>query len=145
MFLGFKSGKEVSQQGFIRAVWEIIQNSSRKQIKWTFLKKIFLHCLVSLSVRLFGFPLPLPFLFSLYIIDIEKHLIENKISGLESFSNDIDDDLCIFMKLLIFFNAADTVILSETPSNLQYALNECFEYCETWKLYVNVKKNCHIF
>lgn len=76
-------------------------------------------------MRLFGFPLPLPFLFSLYIIDIEKHLIENKISGLESFSNDIDDDLCIFMKLLIFFNAADTVILSETPSNLQYALVLC--------------------
>lgn len=107
--------------------------------------KNILHCLVSSSVRLFGFPLPLPFLFLLYIIDIEKHLIENKISGLESFSNDIDDDLCIFMKLLIFFNAADTVILSETPSNLQYALNECFVYCETWKLHVNVKKNCHIF
>lgn len=96
-------------------------------------------------MRLFGFPLPLPFLFSLYIIDIEKHLIENKISGLESFSNDIDDDMCIFMKLFIFFNAADTAILSETPSNLQYALNECFVYCETWKLHVNVKKDCHIF
>lgn len=94
-------------------------------------------------MRLFGFPLP--FLFSLYIIDIEKHLIENKISGLESFSNDIDDDLCIFIKLFIFFNAADTVILSETPSDLQYALNECFVYCETWKLHVNVKKDCHIF
>lgn len=66
-------------------------------------------------------------------------------SGLESFSNDIDDDLCIFMKLLIFFNAADTVILSETPSNLQYALNECFEYCETWKLHVNVKKKLSYF
>lgn len=82
-------------------------------------------------MRLFGFPLPLPFLFLLYIIDIEKHLIENKTSGLESFSNDIDDDLCIFMKLFIFYNAAYTAILSETPSNLQYALNECFVYCET--------------
>lgn len=96
-------------------------------------------------MRLFGFPLPLPFLFSLYIIDIEKHLIENKMSGLESFSNDIDDDLCISLKVFIFFYAADTVILSETPSNLQYALNECFVYCETWKLHVNVKKTCHIF
>lgn len=94
-------------------------------------------------MRLFGFPLPL--LLSLYIIDIEKHLIENKISGLESFSNDIDDDLCISLKVFIFFYAADTVILSETPSNLQYALNECFVYCETWKLHVNVKKTCHIF
>lgn len=66
-------------------------------------------------------------------------------SGLESFSNDIDDNLCIFMKLLIFFNAADTVTLSETPSNLQYALNECFVYCETWKLHVNVKKKISYF
>lgn len=91
-------------------------------------------------MRLFGFPLPLPFLFSLYIIDIEKHLIENKMSGLKSFSNDIDDDLFIFMKLFIFFYATDTVILSETPSNLQYALNKCFVYCETWKLHINVNR-----
>lgn len=42
--------------------------------------------------------------------------------------------------LFILFYADDTVILSETPSDLQHALNEFFVYCETWKLHVNVKR-----
>lgn len=42
------------------------------------------------------------------------------------------------MKLFtcILFYAEDTVILTETPSDLQHALNEFFVYCETWKLQV---------
>lgn len=81
-------------------------------------------------MRLFGrfvllsFLFSISFLFSLYINDLEKHLTEKGISGLESFSTDIEDDFCIFMKLFIFFYAIDTVILSEIPSDLQHALNE---------------------
>lgn len=37
-----------------------------------------------------------PFLFSVYISDLEKHLIEKGISGLENLSKYIEDDLCIF-------------------------------------------------
>lgn len=58
------------------------------------------------------------FLFSLYIKDLEKYLIEKGINVLKNFFKDIEDDLCIFMKLLILFYADNTVILSETPSDL---------------------------
>lgn len=78
------------------------------------------------SFRSFVFFIFYFFSFSLYINDLEKHLTEKGISGLESFSTDIEDDFCIFMKLFIFFYAIDTVILSEIPSDLQHALNEIF-------------------
>lgn len=81
-----------------------------------------------------------PFLFSVYISDLEKHLIEKGISGLENLSKYIEDDLCIFWTCLYFFYADDTVILSETPSDLQHALKDFSVYCETWKLHVHVKK-----
>lgn len=64
--------------------------------------KTILDCLVSSFVRLFGrfvllsFLFSISFLFSLYINDLEKHLTEKGISGLESFSTDIEDDFCIF-------------------------------------------------
>lgn len=71
------------------------------------------------------------FLFSLYINDKEKYLIEKGIGSLESFSKDIEDDVCIFLKLFVFFFAGDTAILFETPSDLQHALNNIFVYFET--------------
>lgn len=51
-----------------------------------------------------------PCLFSLYIIDLEKYLFENGIGGFDSFCKYIEGELCIIMKLCIFFYAADTVI-----------------------------------
>lgn len=46
-------------------------------------------------------------------------------------------DCCICFVIKLYLS---NVILSETPSDLQHALNDFFVYCETCKLHVNVKK-----
>lgn len=80
-----------------------------------------------------------PFLFSLYINDLEKFLIDKDIIGLQSVPKPIDE-LFMYFKLCILFYADDTVILAETPDDLQNALNEFHLYCEQWKLTVNMNK-----
>ena len=44
------------------------------------------------------------------------------------------------MKLFIILYADDTVILSESESDLQAHLDAFHEYCLTWKLKVNIDK-----
>lgn len=72
-------------------------------------------------------------------ISLKKKII----GGVKRLSKDIEDYFCIFMKLFIFFYADDTVILSETPSDLQHALYEflIFVSCETWKLQLSFVRN----
>jgi hypothetical protein len=44
------------------------------------------------------------------------------------------------LKLFIILYADDTVILSESESDLQAQLDAVHEYCLTWKLKVNIDK-----
>jgi hypothetical protein len=44
------------------------------------------------------------------------------------------------LKLFIILYADDTVILSESQSDLQAQLDAFHEYCLTWKLKVNIDK-----
>lgn len=81
-----------------------------------------------------------PFLFSLYINDLENFLLEKNIVGLQSISNEIENELLLHLKLLILFYADDTVIMAESTEDLQNALNEFYSYCTQWKLNVNVIK-----
>lgn len=81
-----------------------------------------------------------PFLFSLYINDLENFLLENNIVGLQSIRNEIENDLSLHLKLLILFYADDTVIMAESAEDLQNALNEFYIYCTRWKPSVNVNK-----
>lgn len=66
--------------------------------------------------------------------------MENNIVGLQSISNEIENDLSLHLKLLILFYADDTVIMAESAEDLQNALNEFYIYCTRWKLSVNVNK-----
>ena len=70
-----------------------------------------------------------PFLFSLYINDLENFLLEKNIVGLQSISNEIENELLLHLKLLILFYADDTVIMAESTEDLQNALNEFYSYC----------------
>lgn len=81
-----------------------------------------------------------PFLFSLYINDLENFLLEKNTVGLQSISNEIENELLLHLKLLILFYADDTVIMAESTEDLQNALNEFYSYCTQWKLKVNVNK-----
>lgn len=82
-----------------------------------------------------------PFLFSMYIYDIEKFMNERSVNGLNSITTDLEEELLFYRKLFILFYADDTVILTESAQDLQHALDEfCILYCKYWKLTVNVKK-----
>jgi hypothetical protein len=53
----------------------------------------------------------------------------------------VEDELFVFLKLFILLYADDTVILSESATDLQYALDNFYIiYCTQWKLTVNVNK-----
>ena len=71
-----------------------------------------------------------PFLFSMYLNDIEEFLSTNTYEGI-----DIDT-----FKIFLLLYADDIVLLSETVSGLQKGLLLLEEYCDRWKLSVNVSK-----
>ena len=81
-----------------------------------------------------------PFLFSLFLNDLETFLQAKNVTGLESISSDLENQLNIYLKLFIILYADDTVILSESESDLLVQLDAFREYCLTWKLKVNIDK-----
>ena len=72
-----------------------------------------------------------PFLFSIFLNDIEMHLGQNIQDGITL------DQLQLY--LLLF--ADDAVLVSETPEGLQNSLNSLYNYCKKWNLKVNIEKN----
>lgn len=81
-----------------------------------------------------------PLLFALFLNDVESFLITTNNIGVSSISNEIEHELGILLKLLIILYADDTVLLSETPADLQKQLNSFLLYCQKWKLEVNIEK-----
>ena len=49
-------------------------------------------------------------------------------------------EINIYLKLIILLYAGDTVIFSDSADGLQYALNTFSEYCDKWRLTVNIAK-----
>ena len=79
-----------------------------------------------------------PFLFSIFLNDLENFLSNQNVSGAKRETN--IDQANIYLKLFILLYADDTVLFSETPNDFQEALN-CFkDYCDNWKLKINVEK-----
>lgn len=72
-----------------------------------------------------------PFLFSIYVNDIEEEFI---IKG----ANGIDVG---FLKLFLLLYADDIVIFSDSPEGLQKGLDILYDYCKKWKLSVNIDKS----
>jgi len=81
-----------------------------------------------------------PFLFSIYLNDLEKYFIELNGNPLELLSEQSVNELNVFIKLFVILYADDTIILADTKEGLQNALNIFQSYCEIWKLEVNVNK-----
>jgi flagellin-specific chaperone FliS len=67
--------------------------------------------------------------------------LENEnITGLQTISDEIENNLDIYLKLFILLYAEDTVLLAETANDLQAQLDALYEYCSSRKLKVNADK-----
>ncbi|XP_060582312.1 uncharacterized protein LOC132738738 [Ruditapes philippinarum] len=82
------------------------------------------------DIGLFQGEITSPILFSLFINDLELAVQENIFSGIDL------EHISIY---LILF-ADDCILLSDTPEGLQSHLNLLSDYCEKWKLTVNIDK-----
>ncbi len=85
-----------------------------------------------------------PLLFVLFINYFEKFLSE-KYNGLNTLNNlfrnvSTNDEMLTFLKLYVLLYADDTIIMAENPNELQLALNALNDYCQAWKLRINVDK-----
>ena len=77
-----------------------------------------------------------PFLFALFINDIEQFLVEYGCNPIEIAGTDLQ----IYLKLLIIMYADDTVLFANSKDNLQRCLDGLKEYCDKWKLHINADK-----
>jgi hypothetical protein len=69
--------------------------------------------------------------------DFEQYFAENNVNDLKYIRN-----ICsvIFVKLFSLLHADDTIILSKTEADMQYASSMFEKYCQEWKLTVNLQK-----
>ena len=81
-----------------------------------------------------------PFLFSIFMNDLEDYLEQHRLSGIICETQDAEDIAVTYFKLFILLYADDTVIISETSDGLQEALNTFESYCNDFKLSVNISK-----
>ena len=77
-----------------------------------------------------------PFLFALFINDIEEHLTQNDCDPIQVTGADIHT----YLKLLVIMYADDTVLFANSKENLQKCLNGLQQYCDKWKLQINADK-----
>ena len=84
-----------------------------------------------------------PSLFALFVNDLRPYL-SHKVKGLKllgSICNDLKkNQLNTLENIFILMYADDTIILAESPSDLQLALNTHNIYCQKWGLCVNAQK-----
>ena len=79
--------------------------------------------------------------------DLEGFLKSKNITSLASLkdishdvTNLMETEIDLHLELLTLFYADDTILMSETETGLQQALNELLTYCNEWKLAVNEDK-----
>ena len=72
-----------------------------------------------------------PFLFAVYVNDIENEFIANGVYGID----------IVALKIFLLLYAGDIVIFAETSEDLQSSLDILYDYCHKWKLKVNIDKS----
>ena len=81
-----------------------------------------------------------PFLFALFLNDLDMFLSTHNVDSLATISNAIEQELNVMIKILLMLYADDTVLFSESKEGLQYQLDCFLQYCKDWKLEVNIDK-----
>ena len=77
-----------------------------------------------------------PFLFALFINDIEEYLTQNGCDSIQVTGADVQT----YLKLLVIMYADDTVLFANSKEGLQKCLDSLQLYCDKWKLQVNADK-----
>ena len=72
--------------------------------------------------------------------DLVSYLSMHNINGLNDITEMMENELHIYIKLFALLYADDTIPFAENPNDLQHLLNVFYEYCEKWRLKVNVEK-----
>ena len=78
-----------------------------------------------------------PVLFSLYLNDLQNYLLDNDCKGIQT-EHSLYTDLLINIIVLLY--ADDTILISDNLRDLQINLNHFKDYCDMWKLKVNLDK-----
>ena len=86
-----------------------------------------------------------PMLFALIFLNDFKEFICEKFQGSYVLPHKIDSALVengfdVYVKLFTLFYADDTIVLAQSESELQLALDALSEYCKRWFLHVNTSK-----
>ena len=71
-----------------------------------------------------------PFLFSMYLNDLEQFLNDRNVNGLTSITEDFEIELDVYLKLFVLLYADDTVIMSESKEDMQNQLNVFNDFCK---------------
>jgi hypothetical protein len=70
-----------------------------------------------------------------------EHFLQSKHSlGLNCITDEIENELDIFIKMLVILYADDTVLFADSAVEMQIQLDNFSEYCSLWKLNVNSSK-----
>ena len=73
-----------------------------------------------------------PLMFAMYLNDLESYILS---AGVEPINLEYqNDDVLLYLKLLILLYADDTVIFSNNEEDFRKSLNAFHEYCLMWKL-----------
>jgi hypothetical protein len=62
------------------------------------------------------------------------------VEGLKTVSSELKDKLNLYLKLFIILYADDTAIMAEAAADLQKQLDSFSDYCDIWRLKINVEK-----
>jgi hypothetical protein len=62
------------------------------------------------------------------------------IVGLKSITDELETKFEIYLKIFVMLYADDTILLAQSAEDLQVQLNAFGEYCDNWKMKVNVNK-----
>ena len=78
-------------------------------------------------------------IFAIYLNNLETYMDLYNCKGVEIGIH--DENVLIFFKLFVILYADDTITLSDDAKHFQDALNVFSEYCNNWKLKINIEKN----
>ena len=81
-----------------------------------------------------------PFLFSLYLNDLEDFMTQHNVRGLSRVTEELSNTFDIYLKMFVLLYADDTILCSDCPKDLQLQLDVFSDYCKQYKLKVNINK-----